>query len=95
MLRFAWRQTYMPEFLASMSLTGLDGTLAYRMEDGPLVGAAHLKTGSLDHVTALAGYLQAASGRRFAVAVLQSHTNIHRGTGQEVQEAVLRWLYAQ
>ena len=95
MLRFAWRQTYMPEYLASMSLAGLDGTLAYRMDNGPLVGAAHLKTGSLDHVTALAGYLQAASGRRFAVAVLQSHTDIHRGTGQEVQEAVLRWLYAQ
>ena len=95
MLQFAWQQPYMPEYLASMSLAGLDGTLAFRMDEGPLAGAAHLKTGSLDHVVALTGYLQAASGRRFAVAVLQSHTDVHRGPGQEVQEAVLRWLYAQ
>ncbi len=95
MLRFAWQQHYMPEYLASMSLAGLDGTLAYRMDEGPLAGAAHLKTGSLDHVAAVAGYLQAESGRRFAVAVLQNHTDVHRGPGQEVQEAVLRWLYTQ
>ena len=95
MLRFAWQQPYMPEYLASMSLAGLDGTLIYRMDDGPLIGAAHLKTGSLDHVAALAGYLQSVSGKRYAVAVLQNHTDVHRGPGQEVQEALLRWLYAQ
>lgn len=95
MLRFAWGQPYMPEYLASMSLAGLDGTLRYRMSDGPLEGAGHLKTGSLDHVAGIAGYLQARSGRRFAVVVLQNHTDIHRGYGEETQEALLRWLYEQ
>ena len=95
MLRFAWGQPYMPEYLASMSLSGLDGTLRRRFTDSELTGMAHLKTGSLDHVAAIAGYLQARSGRRFAVVALHNHEDIHRGYGEEVQEALLRWLYEQ
>jgi len=95
MLQFAWRQPYMPEYLASMSLSGLDGTLRKRFGNTGLVGKAHLKTGSLDHVTAIAGYLQSRSGRRFAVVAMQSFEDIHRGPGEEVQEALLRWLYEQ
>jgi D-alanyl-D-alanine carboxypeptidase/D-alanyl-D-alanine-endopeptidase (penicillin-binding protein 4) len=95
MLSFAWQQPYMPEYVASMSLTGLDGTLSRRLEDGPLQGKAHLKTGSLDHVMAIAGYLQARSGRRFTIVVLQNYEDVHRGPGGEVQEALLRWLYEQ
>jgi len=93
MLRFAWQQPYMPEYVASMSLSGLDGTLANRLDNRPLEGTAHLKTGSLDHVAAIAGYMQSRSGRRFAVVVLQNHTDIHRGPGEEIQEALLRWLH--
>ena len=95
LLRFAWKQPYMPEYLASMSLTGLDGTLSRRFGDSDLVGKAHLKTGSLDHVTAIAGYVQARSGRRFSVVVMQNYEDIHRGPGEEVQEALLRWVYEQ
>ena len=95
LLRFAWRQPYMPEYLASMSISGLDGTLRRRFKASPLIGKAHLKTGSMDHVAAIAGYLQARSGRRFAVVAMQNHTDVHRGPGEEVQEALLRWLYEQ
>ena len=95
LLRFAWRQPYMPEYLASMSLSGLDGTLSRRFRRSELLGKAHLKTGSMDHVTAIAGYLQARSGRRFALVSMQNFEDIHRGPGEEVQEAVLRWLYEQ
>jgi D-alanyl-D-alanine carboxypeptidase/D-alanyl-D-alanine-endopeptidase (penicillin-binding protein 4) len=93
MLQFAWQQPYMPEYLASMSLSGLDGTLRRRFRNTDLVGKAHLKTGSLDHVAAIAGYLQSRSGRRFVVVALQNYEDIHRGYGDEVQEALLRWLY--
>ena len=95
LLRFAWRQPYMPEYLASMSLTGLDGTLSRRFRNSSLVGKAHLKTGSLDHVAAIAGYLQGRSGRRYSVVVMQGFNDIHRGPGDEIQETLLRWLYEQ
>ena len=93
MLRFAFASPYMPEYMSSLSLSGLDGTLSRRFENGMLTGMAHIKTGSLDHVSAFAGYLQAKSGKRYIVVTLQNHTDIHRGPGQEVQEALLRWLY--
>lgn len=95
MLQFAWEQPYMPEYLSSMSLSGLDGTLRRRFIGSPLAGKAHMKTGSLDHVTAIAGYLQARSGRRFAIVAMQNYEDIHRGPGEEVQEALLRWVYEQ
>ena len=93
MLRYAYESPYMPEYLSSLSLSGLDGTLSRRFQDGSLTGLAHMKTGSLDHVSAVAGYLQSRSGRRFIVVALLNHTDIHRGPGEEVQEMLLRWLY--
>ena len=95
LLRFAWRQPYMPEYLASMSVAGLDGTLSRRFRGTSLIGTAHLKTGSMDDVAAVAGYLQTRSGRRLAVVTMQNHKDVHRGPGEEVQEALLRWLYEQ
>lgn len=94
LLRYAWYSPLMPEFVASMSLSGLDGTLSRRFRKEDLAGRAHMKTGSLDHVAAIAGFLQARSGDRFIVVALQSYDNVHRGTGEEVQAALLRWVDA-
>ncbi|MBT8103760.1 MAG: D-alanyl-D-alanine carboxypeptidase/D-alanyl-D-alanine-endopeptidase [Gammaproteobacteria bacterium] len=95
LLTFAWRQPYMPEYVASMSISGLDGTLSRRFQGTDIIGKAHLKTGSMDDVSAVAGYLQSRSGRRYAVVAVQNHKDIHRGPGEEVQEALLRWVYEQ
>jgi D-alanyl-D-alanine carboxypeptidase/D-alanyl-D-alanine-endopeptidase (penicillin-binding protein 4) len=95
LLELAWRKPYMPEYLASMAVSGLDGTLRRKFDDQQLTGQAHLKTGSLDHVAAIAGYLQAESGRRFSVVMLHNHDDVHRGPGEEAQIALLRWLYEQ
>ena len=93
MLRYAYESPFMPEYLSSLSLSGLDGTLSRRFRNNSLTGQAHMKTGSLDHVSAVAGYFQARSGKRFIVVTFLNHTDIHRGPGEEVQEALLRWLY--
>jgi D-alanyl-D-alanine carboxypeptidase/D-alanyl-D-alanine-endopeptidase (penicillin-binding protein 4) len=94
LLRYAWHSPLMPEFVASMSLSGIDGTLARRFRDESLTGIAHMKTGSLDHVSSIAGYVQAQSGDRFIVVALQNYENVHRGTGDEVHTALLRWVQA-
>ena len=93
LLRYAYQSAYMPEYLSSLSLSGVDGTLARRFRKGVLTGMAHMKTGSLDHVSSIAGYFQARSGNRYIVVTLHNHSDIHRGPGEEVQEALLRWLY--
>ena len=91
-LRYAWSRPYMPEFISSMSLAGLDGTMSRRFRHDALVGMAHAKTGSLDSVASIAGYLQSRSGERYIVISLQNHDGVHWGTGREVQEALMRWV---
>ena len=93
LLQFAWQRPYMPEFVSSLSLAGYDGTLRRRFDYRGLDGQAHMKSGRLDHVSALAGYLQSRSGRRFAVVSIVNHDDVHRGPGDELHEALLRWVY--
>jgi D-alanyl-D-alanine carboxypeptidase/D-alanyl-D-alanine-endopeptidase (penicillin-binding protein 4) len=92
LLRAAYRSPYAPEFIASLSLGGLDGTTRRRFGAAPTEGVMHLKTGRLDHVSAVAGYVQAASGKTYAVAVVMNAPNAHRGPGEEFEEAVLRYV---
>jgi len=93
LLRYAYDSPYMPEYVSSLSLSGMDGTLRRRLQNNGLSGQAHMKTGSLDHVSAIGGYLQSRSGKRFIVVAMLNHTDVHRGPGEEVQESLLRWLY--
>ena len=95
MLRIAYSSQFMPEYMSSMALSGLDGTLSRRLRSKDLAGMAHIKTGSLDHVSSFAGYMQSRVGDRYIVVSLQNYKDVHRGPGDEVQEALLRWVYEQ
>jgi D-alanyl-D-alanine carboxypeptidase/D-alanyl-D-alanine-endopeptidase (penicillin-binding protein 4) len=95
LLRTAYASPYAPEFIASLSLGGLDGTTRGRFDASPAAGVMHLKTGRLDHVSAVAGYVRAANGRTYVVAVVMNSEDAHRGPGQELEEAVLRYALAQ
>lgn len=83
------------EYMSSLSLAGLDGTLKKRFKAEPATGQMHLKTGRLDDVYATAGYVHAASGRDYVVVVLQNYVAADRGPGEEAQAALLRWVYEQ
>jgi len=90
LLQAAWDSPVMPEFLASLPLAGLDGTL--QRDPGRFGGAlasAHLKTGSLRDVHALAGYLLARSGQRYVVVLLLEHPQA--AAGRAALDALLRW----
>ena len=56
-LREAWLSRHSAEFVASLPLAGVDGTLKHRFTQGPALQRARLKTGTLRDVTALAGYV--------------------------------------
>jgi D-alanyl-D-alanine carboxypeptidase/D-alanyl-D-alanine-endopeptidase (penicillin-binding protein 4) len=93
LLQMAYRSPYAPEFIASLSLGGLDGTTRGRF-DSHREGLMHVKTGRLDHVSAIAGYVHGADDRTYVVAVVMNSPDAHRGPGQELEEAVLRWTQA-
>ncbi|WP_058022168.1 D-alanyl-D-alanine carboxypeptidase/D-alanyl-D-alanine endopeptidase [Pseudohongiella spirulinae] len=94
-LQHAWQQPIMPEFLSSLPLAGLDGTMDDRLADEPAQGRIHVKTGSLSGVAGIAGYVHAHSGKRYVVVALVNHPGADRGTGQELADALLRWASEQ
>lgn len=92
-LQLAWQSPWMPEFVASLPLNGLDGTMRSRLRDEGLAGHMHIKTGTLDEVSAVAGYVRARSGRTFVVSALVNHELADRGPGTELTDALLRWVH--
>ena len=93
LLDAAYRDAYMPEFMSSLSLTGLDGTLATRFRNEDMAGRSHLKTGTLNRVTALAGYMLNRKGRRLMVVIQQNGAKIAKGA--DIQDELLRWAFEQ
>jgi D-alanyl-D-alanine carboxypeptidase/D-alanyl-D-alanine-endopeptidase (penicillin-binding protein 4) len=91
----AWRSQYMPEFAASLPLSATDGTLRKRFRAPEMQGRLRMKTGTLDDVSALAGYVNAASGRTFVAVVLLNHPAAGAGAGTAVQTALVEWLFGQ
>ena len=90
LLQAAWAGGTMPELLSSLPLSGVDGTLRRLGKDNAAVqGAAHLKTGSLRDVTAVAGVVHGASGRRYTLVAMANHPNAN--ALRPVIEALIAW----
>ncbi len=83
------------EFTASLPLSAIDGTLRQRFDRGGFEGRLHMKTGSLDHVSAIAGYAISPAGREYVISVMMNHDNAHRGPGEEFQEAMIGWVLSE
>jgi serine-type D-Ala-D-Ala carboxypeptidase/endopeptidase (penicillin-binding protein 4) len=86
----AWRHPVMPEFIASMPLVGIDGTMKKRLNGSPAKGRAHIKTGTLNGVRSVAGYALDASGRRYALSFFINDPRAQQG-GPAV-DALLNWV---
>lgn len=82
-----------PEFLASLAVNGVDGTLRSRLSDLP-PGAFRGKTGTLSDTCALAGVLFTSSGRRLAVAILAETPPGDLYAAKDWQDCVIRALYS-
>ena len=87
LLQTAYRSPYMSELMSSLPIMGADGTLK-RARALPL-GSAHLKTGSLRDVAAIAGYVQAASGKRYVLVALVNHASA--SSARPAFDALLDW----
>jgi D-alanyl-D-alanine carboxypeptidase/D-alanyl-D-alanine-endopeptidase (penicillin-binding protein 4) len=91
MLAAAYAAPTMPEFIASLPLVAYDGTMRSRLVNQTVAGKAHIKTGTLNEVRNVAGYVLAASGRRYVVVCLINHLNADKA--YEAQDALLQWVY--
>ena len=71
LLQAVWKRfPVASEFVASLGIAARDGTMRLRMEGTDAAGRLRAKTGTLERVTALSGYVQSLGGERFVFSVL-------------------------
>jgi D-alanyl-D-alanine carboxypeptidase/D-alanyl-D-alanine-endopeptidase (penicillin-binding protein 4) len=87
LLQAAYASPMMPDFVASLPVSGLDGTLR-RSTMG--TGLAHLKTGSLRDVYALAGYVHNPQGQRYVLVAIINHPNAN--AARPALERLVQWV---
>jgi D-alanyl-D-alanine carboxypeptidase/D-alanyl-D-alanine-endopeptidase (penicillin-binding protein 4) len=58
-------------------------------------GRMHVKTGSLDEVAAVAGYVYSQSNTLYTVVGIVNHELADRGPGAELLDELLTWVYLQ
>ncbi len=93
MLQAAWRSPYSAEFISSMPIAGTDGTMRKRLKRTAMTGEAHIKTGTLNTVRAIAGFSRDSNGNTWAVVAI---LNDPRPFGaSSVLDQVLLDLYRQ
>ena len=90
LLLAAWQSPVMPELMSSLPLAGVDGTLRKRLGEGAAAGRAHLKTGYLEGVRAIAGYVLDNSKRRWVVVFLINDAKARQG--KPAIDALLEWV---
>lgn len=79
LLRYAAQQPWGADFLSSLPIAGVDGTLENRMKKPAVTGLIQAKTGSLDHVHALSGYATTLSGEYLAFSIFGNNDAEHGG----------------
>ena len=89
MLQTAYVSGAMPELMASLPITGVDGTLRNH-RSRVSQGWAHLKSGSLNEATALAGYVHTPNGRRLVVVAVVNHPNA--SAARPALDALVDWV---
>ncbi|MDD5181031.1 MAG: D-alanyl-D-alanine carboxypeptidase/D-alanyl-D-alanine-endopeptidase [Gallionellaceae bacterium] len=78
------------ELTASLPILGVDGSVKKRLKESTSAGHAHLKTGTLEGVKTVAGYVQTNSGKQYIVVFLINHPNA--AAGQRAQDDLIEWI---
>lgn len=78
-------------FEESLAIAGVDGTMRRRLRGTPLAGKVKAKTGTLDGVKSIAGYLTASSGNQYVFAILVEDVAARRSGA--LMDKILQWVY--
>ncbi len=87
----AFHSQVMPEFISSLPIAGVDGTMKNRFRGTLVAGRAHMKTGTLNEVAAIAGYLLDHKDRRNVVVFFVNHPQA--ANARSAMDALIRWVY--
>jgi D-alanyl-D-alanine carboxypeptidase/D-alanyl-D-alanine-endopeptidase (penicillin-binding protein 4) len=90
LLQHAFDHPLSAELQASLPILGVDGSVKRRLRESPAAGHAHLKTGTLEGVKTMAGYVKSKNGKEWIVVFFINHP--YAKGGQEAQDALIEWV---
>lgn len=79
-------------FVRSLPIAGIDGSLKNRMGEEPVCGRVRAKTGFINGVSALSGYVRTVDGESLAFAILMNNVQASNTAMKEVQDSICRLL---
>jgi D-alanyl-D-alanine carboxypeptidase/D-alanyl-D-alanine-endopeptidase (penicillin-binding protein 4) len=88
LLSNAQRETWYQIFYDALSVAGVDGTLRSRMKGTPAAGNMHAKTGTIEFVRSLSGYVTDADAHRLVFSILCNNFTIPVDSVTRMQDAI-------
>ncbi len=76
-------------WLDALTIGGIDGTLQNRFKGTPAAGNVRGKTGTIDQVSSLSGYINSASGEKLVFSIIVNGVNNGRLRQAAIDEVVL------
>ncbi|MDE2610251.1 MAG: D-alanyl-D-alanine carboxypeptidase/D-alanyl-D-alanine-endopeptidase [Burkholderiales bacterium] len=91
LLQYAINRPTGQQFMQSLPLVGVDGTMRNRLRGDGVSGNAYVKTGTLDDVRAIAGYVGTAAGSSYVVVGIINDPQARDGIA--LLNGLLDWVY--
>ena len=92
LLMDAYHSPYRNHLMKSLAIAGVDGTMKRRLRGTPVRGRGFFKTGTLKNVRSIAGYIKAANGHTYVIAILHNDPKARNRT-VGAHNSLIEWVY--
>ena len=92
LLMDAYHSPYRNHLMQSLAIAGVDGTMKRRLRGTPVRGKGFFKTGTLKNVRSIAGYVKAANGHTYVIAILHNDPKA-RGRTVGAHNSLIEWVF--
>jgi serine-type D-Ala-D-Ala carboxypeptidase/endopeptidase (penicillin-binding protein 4) len=82
-----------PDFLASLRVMGADGAHSSRLASSEARGQVRAKTGTLNKVSTLAGYVPSQTGELYAYAFFLNNNSCGPNTAKKIEDNLVNAIY--
>ncbi len=88
LLRYVTKQPWGADYISTFPIAGVDGTLENRMKDTAAAGRILAKTGSLEHVRAMSGYVTTLRGEHLVFTIFGNNNPEHGHDATAAMDAI-------
>jgi serine-type D-Ala-D-Ala carboxypeptidase/endopeptidase (penicillin-binding protein 4) len=90
-LQKAYSSFWQPEFLASLPVIALDGSMRNRLKDSAASLRGRIKTGGLRNVTSIAGFVLDSKGQPLVIVAILNDDRASGLASRKVMDALIEW----